>query len=1849
MILRVKKCVTKILIVAVLVLLLNKEIQLASSQRTGDGLCPPQDTILPCRCSSRGNEIQIWCSHSDLPRVLAGLKNVAKVVRRPIDELILENNYLPSLPGRAFSPLKVLRLMLRHNGLERLSSGWLVDLENSLVEVYIVERELRSVPIDSLFGMRQLEAITIQSENLKRAPDFSGLVKLRYINVQSTALMELSSQGFRDLINLETVHITSSRNLNRLEAGLFQDLPRLSHIDLSENGINWLHLRSMVGLPSLRTLELSGNRINNAGMVGRTIKDLSNLEIVKLDQNTITILTEGSFVDLHGLKEIYLNDNAITEIFHGAFHRTPKLKVVHLENNFIQRIHPESFLQPSGSGVETVHLENNAIDRIEELRSLLDTLPMLRFLDMSDNRISDIPYGALRGHGSLEQLYLDNNIIRIIERDAFMAMPGLRELRLRNNTLSDLLPMPFWNLPGLKGLDLSYNRFRRLDSHLLTGLPSLRRLDMSGNALANIDPGAFVKTPMLETLNISHNVLVHIHPATFRDLDRLFEIDAGYNQIPDMIPGLPGAVERVILNNNQLHTLPLPPSSLMDLPSLRLLDISGNKIERIPRSIFRTTPQLRILNLAENSLQNLDDEVFAGLDKLEKLNIQDNRIVGMHERSTEPLKNLREINMQGNRMELLIDHVFAESTKLEKADFSRNNIVEIAPDAFRRSKSLKALDVSSNNLREIPESLSYLEELKDLDVSFNQLTDLKPSIVAAWRNLEELRASNNKLPILEHGAFRNLPYLQYLDLSSNELEVIQPGAFRSLPELQEVVLADNKLLELPDRVFEDLPNLQAIHLQQNELRGIAPHAFHRSPSIVYLNLSANNFKTMENTGLKGARNLEVLDLSNNGIRKVTGTPLRGLDWLVELKLDNNRICGIKGEPFQSMPRLRVLSLRNNRMSIIPERTFRSIRSNIAILDVDGNPLECSCDMLWLRAWLQETENHYPGPRCRDGSMLREMRLSRSECSLPDANGRDNNKLQLTNDHGDTFSNRKHDYDECELENIESYHNNLPPSPEESDYFYDTVDYPNEINETFLATSNHSAPVNVINGNKPQGPGRPNSLSPNDGGGKDQMVDFNKNKFNNFGRPPVPPQNNSPFTFFGVPIPSIGNIFGNGRNGNQRAVQATGGTTNTRGKGRVQVYRPGETTDSRGNIKHGDRPTESYKDQTGSDTKDNRPTNENNLFYRPYFQTPFLQPTNVEKGGFAPMIPNSEKGFKPIADPNSTAKPEESKPQETVTQPNVHRGTDWPDDFQVVPLVTESQKNKITKNQLETTTPYIIERYENQGKHANKQNSVESDEQETEAPTTKSPKFNIPGWTEGPIVKTTIGPYYNHNNHKLDDDDEISKYEESDLPTTNKPPVRNEENVSENLNPIDNHDASVETHNNHPENLHPYIKKEYYDQNSENNNNPSLLSALVAPGAQQGIYRKSTITKIEPPVNERLNKVTSSVEEIHVTTTTQSTNNNAYDNDFGGSYSNEVVTRTSYDTNYDEPATQREGMDWYYSNYNGTGEINDLRPSYGYEPGLNSLMGSSANDNFKSSFVLLIIINIVLLQFRTTEKALELLRYLPRVQLGNLRPNPNSRQPSKRGRAQHGGDKHGEGSGTHQNYMRLGYATGNNPFYTKFTYEPYYKGHHLRRQYPPISLARLQLSIETNRIDAKKPIDITTICNTGLYEISPYEKQYGFQLTDEGADLFKAKVNIEVQHASELVIATIEKNGGVIRTAWYDVNSLFALVNPKKFFERGVPIMRRMLPPQDAVDYYTNPKNRGYLADPDEISKERQVLAQKYGYELPKIEDDPDYEMLTRTKDPRQVFFGLESGWVVSLKDKAIIKPVNDETKQQVVQ
>ena len=82
-------------------------------------------------------------------------------------------------------------------------------------------------------------------------------------------------------------------------------------------------------------------------------------------------------------------------------------------------------------------------------------------------------------------------------------------------------------------------------------------------------------------------------------------------------------------------------------------------------------------------------------------------------------------------------------------------------------------------------------------------------------------------------------------------------------------------------------------------------------------------------------------------------------------------------------------------------------------------------------------------------------------------------------------------------------------------------------------------------------------------------------------------------------------------------------------------------------------------------------------------------------------------------------------------------------------------------------------------------------------------------------------------------------------------------------------------------------------------------------------------------------------------------------------------------------------------------------------------------------------------------------------------------------------------------------------------------------------------------------------------------------------------------------------------------------------------------PQALAPYYTDARNRGYMADAARFPEARLELA-KYSYISPDITKDELFKMLSTRKDPRQIFFGLAPGWLVNMADKKILKPTHEK-------
>lgn len=631
-------------------------------------------------------------------------------------------------------------------------------------------------------------------------------------------------------------------------------------------------------------------------------------------------------------------------------------------------------------------------------------------------------------------------------------------------------------------------------------------------------------------------------------------------------------------------------------------------------------------------------------------------------------------------------------------------------------------------------------------------------------------------------------------------------------------------------------------------------------------------------------------------------------------------------------------------------------------------MDCTCDMIWLRAWYQETDSltHYPGPRCRDGSMLRESRLSRSEClTSSSADRQSSQQIPLTNEHGDVFQRRVgSEFNECELDESQYQEDasslagagsvvstNLPPLPGESEYFYDQyIDYP--LNDS-------------VNGSQPspvmfEGPPGVNLSN--------TILNYNKHKQQQqfFQQQQQGP--GSQFTFFGMPLPSlnVGNLWNFGRNANTRA------TSGTNGKARVQQYRPGEIE----LFKHLNRKPSRFdhpasivtirpsademiprspivgpkSPSSGAIDAANR--NDNRYLYRPYFQTSFppVPPpvAEVEKGGFRPIVAETSGGFLPIINPyvdksnvdKSQERPQNDQAASTVVSESESR---WPIPFPsgsrrtgTLPITTTTTEIQET---IETTTSFL-----GQIKH-----DVE--------PIKKSMRPDAVVLEVQPTT-TTLSPLQNY----LADMNAGSKYEETELTTI--------------VAKIDEETSTIASTTSTTTEKPIISQKEAYvvpqtDPWDNLNHSPSSLSALVAPGAQLGIYRsppgRSTITKVfsstQTPMAEEYHRTTSSLHQpdvssdsIHRITTTispiattissgaknpTSTHqpvrridpNHNVDNSAGG-----VLDNDDHD---DGAKTKRKSnMDWYYANYNKT-TVDD----HHFDPGVNRLrsaVGSSSS-------------------------------------------------------------------------------------------------------------------------------------------------------------------------------------------------------------------------------------------------------------------------------------------------------------------
>lgn len=305
----------------------------------------------------------------------------------------------------------------------------------------------------------------------------------------------------------------------------------------------------------------------------------------------------------------------------------------------------------------------------------------------------------------------------------FRHLKNLHTLLLSECTLKHI-PVAVWNTPSLQKLDLNRNRVGYIVAEI-GNLVELRHLRLSRMDLDTLPPEIGF-CDKIETLDLTGNPIDTL-PETLLECRLLTELKINYKNFYKILD----KYMLQIIEEGKIRSEHIP-QVIFELESLNSLDLSRTKTNSIPSE--HTLLRLTELYLSNNCFYDIPESICT-IPSLKILDMSYNRIVLIPE-AFNRLKELEIFNLSFNRLTSL-SKIPGQLPSLKKLNLRRNLIDNIDKD-FSRSKSILIIDLSYNYLTKIPSHLCELEQLQSLDLRYNRLEDLPPAI----RQIKGLKSMN---------------------------------------------------------------------------------------------------------------------------------------------------------------------------------------------------------------------------------------------------------------------------------------------------------------------------------------------------------------------------------------------------------------------------------------------------------------------------------------------------------------------------------------------------------------------------------------------------------------------------------------------------------------------------------------------------------------------------------------------------------------------------------------------------------------------------------------------------------------------------------------------------------------------------------------------------------------------------------------------------------------------------------------------------------------------------------------------------------------------------------------------------
>ncbi|XP_076825742.1 podocan-like protein 1 isoform X1 [Clavelina lepadiformis] len=581
-------------------------------------------------------------------------------------------------------------------------------------------------------------------------------------------------------------------------------------LDLSYNKIHHINFDAFSALVSLEVLLLKYNPI-------RTIPDLShlaNLKTLGLEKNYFLKQLPGTQLPKQ-LNKLLLSGVPLKSINRELLQGQTELKELDLSNGFDTSPRRRSLELDAFDNLQNLTILKISHTRWQANMAPLQQLKHLKVLKARrcylKSMLPIIDEQTNMAYSSqLEQLDISGNRFNA-QSLTTTNIPSLRKLYLSYTSIPELPQIAFQGMPKLIELHISGIRLRNKNITVLKNSESLQNLDISHNKLRELMP----ISAQLEQINLKGNKLQRIDRKTFSRANSLRHLDLSYQKITSIDAYAfydvtnPKALKWVNLKGNKLRVLQR--NMMLGLDNLIELNLEENHLQTLgPLDL----PSLKVLRLSHNRLIRLDERTFTGLPSLQQLNISNNELLEFNAE----LPELQHLDLKSNNLTVIPN--ISRMTELTTLLLDYNFIKEVSYGALpTHTIALNTLKLSNNKLKMLePGCFQGLVNLTKLDLSWEAYESEKENsfsmmAIADLVKLEELDLHHNSI---KHFINFTLPNLKRLNLYQNQLKTLGNIPLRELfPRIEDIDLAVNQVNYIRPGLLDGQTHLKRLDLKQN--------------------------------------------------------------------------------------------------------------------------------------------------------------------------------------------------------------------------------------------------------------------------------------------------------------------------------------------------------------------------------------------------------------------------------------------------------------------------------------------------------------------------------------------------------------------------------------------------------------------------------------------------------------------------------------------------------------------------------------------------------------------------------------------------------------------------------------------------------------------------------------------------------------------------------------------------------------------------------------------------------------------------------------------------------------------------